>query len=48
MVRHFRGEDMRLPCEGLTGWVEFKVHLQVGMPEVALLLCENKEQEEVI
>jgi hypothetical protein len=27
----------------LTGWVEFKVLLQVGMPEVALLLCENQE-----
>ena len=23
----------------LTGWVEFKILLQVGMPEVALLGC---------
>lgn len=29
---------------GLTGWVEFKVLLQVGMPQVALMLCEDKEE----
>lgn len=29
---------------GLTGRVEFKVLLQVGMAEVALLFCENKEE----